>query len=114
MVMDFVDHHGANARTGVAGAQRVRDLRRELFIADTVDVATERHAVCRSPERESMRVASKVGLRVTGEEVNLLSPRAEGEAAIGAGCSVELRFVKNEKTARGDDRSIRNPEFLRH
>src|SRR5438093_3616335 len=111
MVVNFGNHHRTDPRSRIGAGQGAGDLRRELFLTHIVDETPEGHAVGRGAKAESVRVAGKVRVRVSGEQVNLLAMRTEGKAVADAGCRVELCFVERDETKGGNERAILNSKL---
>ena len=64
-------------------------------------------------EVEAVAEAGQVRLRVTREQPDVITDRADSETVAGAWYSVELRFVKDQVLPRFDNCVPRDPEFLR-
>jgi hypothetical protein len=71
--VNLADDERSDAWSAVDTARRERDLQRELFLTDAVDVATEAHAILRRAEVESMRVAGELRNAVRAEEIRVIA-----------------------------------------
>src|SRR5688572_21833206 len=80
-----------------------------MFLADTGNVAAKAHGVFGRTETESVRVASKIPVRVGGEQPHLVAVGAQGEA--GAPW-VEVRFSEDCEAVSGH-RHIRDAKLFR-
>ena len=114
MIVDFVDHHGAEAWAAVRRTKGRCQLRDELLFAHAVDVPSKAHALPCPTEGEAVTVASEICVRVAGKQEHVITAQAKGETAIRAGREIEVRFIHDKKTLRGNHCVRGETEFLRH
>src|SRR5438105_10733971 len=111
MILDFIDHNRADARTGVRRARGGGELGRELFFAGADDVTSKGDAVGLRAETETMAVAGQVGIGIGAKKINIIASGAQRKTVVGAGGRVEVGFGKESEPHRGKPRVVRDAEF---
>ena len=102
MILDFVDHHRTDARSGVQSPECIHPLRRILRLTRADDVTSETDTVLRRPKCKPITVTGQISIRVCGVEVNFLAVRIESKVVRRSRIRVPVVFREHNKAACRD------------
>ena len=110
-IVDLTDDDRSDFRSGVGPAECSGTLGGKEDVGLAVEVATEGDTRGGSTERVAVEVTGEIHA-VARVEINLVAPGTEREGGRRPEL-IEVSFAKHQVTARGNDRSRRDEEFLR-